>query len=51
MTTPSSFLFPIRIVTLADTFLACVRTGADDQGQPVERHLARGGAALRGERR
>ncbi|WP_312486265.1 DUF1203 domain-containing protein [Massilia timonae] len=47
MTTPSSSLFPIRIVPLADAFLARVRAGADDQGQPVERHVARGGEPLR----
>lgn len=47
MTTPSSSLLPIRIVPLADAFLARVRAGADDQGQPVERHVAQGGEPLR----
>lgn len=47
MTTPSSSLLPIRIVPLSDTFLARVRAGADDQGQPVERHIAQGGEPLR----
>ncbi len=47
MTTPSSSLLPIRIVPLADAFLARVRAGADDQGQPVERHVAQGGELLR----
>lgn len=45
MTTPS--LLPIRIVPLSDTFLARVRAGTDDQGQPVERHVAQGGEPLR----
>jgi len=47
MTTPSPSLLPIRIVPLADAFLARVRGGADDQGQPVERHVARDGEPLR----
>lgn len=45
MTTPS--LLPIRIVPLSDTFLARVRARTDDQGQPVERHVAQGGEPLR----
>jgi len=47
MTTLSSALPPIRIVPLADAFLARVRAGADDQGQLVERHIAQGGEPLR----
>lgn len=47
MTTFSPSLLPIRIVPLADAFLARVRGGADDQGQPVERHVAQGGEPLR----
>ncbi|WP_313165605.1 DUF1203 domain-containing protein [Massilia oculi] len=47
MTTPSPSLLPIRIAPLSDTFLARVRAGADDQGQPVERHVAQGGEPLR----
>lgn len=47
MTTPSPSVLPIRIAALSDTFLARVRAGADDQGQPVERHVAQGGEPLR----
>ena len=47
MTTFWPSLLPIRIVPLADAFLARVRAGADDQGQPVERHVAQGGEPLR----
>jgi len=47
MTTPSPSHLPIRIVPLSDTFLARVRAGTDDQGQPVERHAAQGGEPLR----
>lgn len=38
---------PLRIVPLAQDFLDRVRGGLDDQGQPVERHVARGGEPLR----
>lgn len=37
----------LRIVPLPAAFLARVRAGADDQGQPVEHHVARGGEPLR----
>ena len=47
MTMSSPSLLPIRIVALSDTFLARVRAGTDDQGQPVERHIAQGGEPLR----
>lgn len=47
MTTPSPSPLPIRIAALSDTFLARVRAGTDDQGQPVERHVAQGGEPLR----
>ena len=47
MTTPSASLLPIRIAALSDTFLARVRAGTDDQGQPVERNVAQGGEPLR----
>ncbi len=47
MTTPSLSLLPIRIAPLSDSFLARVRAGTDDQGQPVERHIAQGGEPLR----
>lgn len=36
-----------RIVPLAPAFLARVRAGTDDLGQPVERHVAAGGEPLR----
>lgn len=47
MTTPSPSVLPIRIAALSDTFLARVRAGTDDLGQPVERHVAQGGEPLR----
>lgn len=47
MTTLSPSSSPIRIVPLPDAFLARVRAGIDDQGQPVERHIAQGGEPLR----
>lgn len=47
MTTLSFTLDRIRIVPLPDIFLARVRAGADDQGQPVECHVAQGGEPLR----
>lgn len=47
MTMSSPSLLPIRIVALSDTFLARVHAGTDDQGQPVERHIAQGGEPLR----
>lgn len=36
-----------RIVPLPRAFLTRVREGLDDQGQPVERHVAAGGEPLR----
>ncbi len=47
MTTLSPALPSIRIAPLADAFLARIRAGIDDQGQPVERHVAQGGEPLR----
>jgi len=38
---------PIRILPLPAAFLARVRSGIDDLGQPVERHRAEGGEPLR----
>ncbi|MCC2956168.1 DUF1203 domain-containing protein [Massilia sp. IC2-477] len=38
---------PFRIAPLAPAFLARVREARDDLGQPVERHVARGGEPLR----
>ncbi|MEW6762925.1 MAG: DUF1203 domain-containing protein [Pseudomonadota bacterium] len=43
-TTPAAQL---RIVALPSGFLARVRSGLDDLGQPVERHVASGGEPLR----
>lgn len=37
----------LRIAALPAAFLARVRAGLDDLGQPVERHIARGGERLR----
>jgi hypothetical protein len=42
--TPST---PFRIVPIPAAYLARVREGIDDLGQPVERHLAAGGEPLR----
>lgn len=36
-----------RIVPISPAFLERARAGSDDQGQPVERHVARGGEPLR----
>jgi hypothetical protein len=38
---------PFRIVPIPAAYLARVREGVDDLGQPVERHLAAGGEPLR----
>jgi hypothetical protein len=38
---------PFRIVPLPAAYLARVRAGLDDLGQPVERHTAAGGEPLR----
>lgn len=37
----------LRIAPIPPAFLAKVRGGLDDQGQPVERHIAAGGEPLR----
>jgi hypothetical protein len=37
----------LRIISLPEAFLARARGGTDDLGQPVERHIARGGEPLR----
>lgn len=37
----------LRIVAIPSDFLARVRAGLDDLGQPVERHVASGGEPLR----
>jgi hypothetical protein len=38
---------PFRIIPLPAAYLERVRAGADDLGQPVERHVAAGGEPLR----
>jgi hypothetical protein len=37
----------LRIIPMPEPFLARARGGTDDLGQPVERHIARGGEPLR----
>lgn len=40
-------LHELRIIPLPAAFLARARAGKDDQGQPVEHHIAAGGEPLR----
>lgn len=49
MSTPLLHATPValRIVPIDAAFLARARSGADDQGQPVEHHVAQGGEPLR----